>query len=313
VTVTGTVLGSSEYIAPEQARGERVDSLTDVYSLGVVLYELLTGTVPFKGETFVAIALRHVNEPPPRILELRPDVPPRVATAVERAMAKSPDDRFQSMDELVSELEASLAELDPVSEEATMISRRPVIPPKRAKERPPPHKRRGYLWPIAAVLAVFAVAGLAAYGTIAFRDGGSPSAATTPIRLAAIRDRDPFGDDNSEHPEDVTKATDGQFETYWTTQRYLSFDKPGVGIILDAHREVEPETLTIRTDTEGYTAHIRAGDSESGPFHRVSPDLEVTNGLAFDLVKAKARYFVIWITDIEGFLGVAHVNEVSAR
>src|SRR5215208_5315186 len=65
VTITGTVLGTSEYIAPEQARGQRVDANTDVYSLGVVLYELLTGSVPFQGESFVTVALRHVNEPPP--------------------------------------------------------------------------------------------------------------------------------------------------------------------------------------------------------------------------------------------------------
>ena len=84
VTITGTVLGTSEYIAPEQARGQQVNALTDVYSLGVVLYELLTGAVPFEGESFVAIALRHVNEPPPSILERRPDCPPRVAMAVLR-------------------------------------------------------------------------------------------------------------------------------------------------------------------------------------------------------------------------------------
>ena len=100
VTITGTVLGTSEYIAPEQARGQRVDALTDVYSLGVVLYELLAGDVPFHGENFVAIALRHVNEPPPSVLDRRPDCPPRVAMAVERAMAKRPEDRFASMGEL---------------------------------------------------------------------------------------------------------------------------------------------------------------------------------------------------------------------
>ncbi|HEV2901962.1 MAG TPA: protein kinase, partial [Gaiellaceae bacterium] len=116
VTITGTVLGTSEYIAPEQARGQQVDAQTDVYSLGVVLFELLTGAVPYEGETFVTVALKHVNEPTPSVLERRPDVPPRVALAVERAMAKSPDERFASMDELVDELEACLAELDPGDE-----------------------------------------------------------------------------------------------------------------------------------------------------------------------------------------------------
>ena len=67
MTQTGTVLGTSDYIAPEQAQGQRVDEHTDVYSLGVVLYELLTGEVPFPGENFVAVAMRHINEPPPSV------------------------------------------------------------------------------------------------------------------------------------------------------------------------------------------------------------------------------------------------------
>ena len=151
VTITGTVLGTSEYIAPEQARGQRVDAQTDVYSLGVVLYELLTGRVPFEGESFVAIALRHVNEQAPSVLERRPDVPPRLAIAIERAMAKRPDQRFESMDELVSELESCLADMDPSSEDATMISRRPIARPRRRRERRR-RRRLGVLWPIAAVV-----------------------------------------------------------------------------------------------------------------------------------------------------------------
>src|SRR5829696_5276438 len=103
VTITGTVLGTSEYIAPEQARGQRVDAQTDVYSLGVVLYELLVGGVPYEGETFVTVALKHVNEPAPSVLERRPDCPARIGLAIERAMAKRPEDRFESMDELVQE------------------------------------------------------------------------------------------------------------------------------------------------------------------------------------------------------------------
>ena len=74
MTQTGTVLGTSDYIAPEQAQGQRVDEHTDVYSLGVVLYELLTSEVPFPGENFVAVAMRHINEEPPSIRDKRPDV-----------------------------------------------------------------------------------------------------------------------------------------------------------------------------------------------------------------------------------------------
>jgi hypothetical protein len=311
VTITGTVLGTSEYISPEQARGEQVNALSDVYSLGVVLYELLTGSVPFRGENFVAIALKHVHEPAPDVLELRPETPPRVAMAVERAMAKNPADRFQSMGELCSELEASLHDLDPASEEATMIARPAGRPEPRRRAERRKRRRGGFLWPIAAVLGVFAVSALAAFGVITLRDGsGGGNAATTPIRLSAIADRDPFGD-NSEHPEDVASATDGQMETYWTTESYRSFDKEGVGILLDAGREVEPETLTIRTDTPGYTAHVRAGDTPSPPFRRVSPGLEVTDGLTYELTNAKARYYVIWITEVPS--GTAHVNEVTAR
>jgi eukaryotic-like serine/threonine-protein kinase len=93
VTQTGTVLGTSNYIAPEQASGQPVDDRSDVYSFGVVLYELLTGTVPFEGESFVAVALKHVHEPAPSVLERRPDTPPRLARLVDAMLQKDHDAR----------------------------------------------------------------------------------------------------------------------------------------------------------------------------------------------------------------------------
>jgi serine/threonine-protein kinase len=318
VTITGTVLGTSEYIAPEQARGQQVDSQTDVYSLGVVLYELLTGGVPYEGETFVTVALKHVNEPTPSVLERRPDVPVRVSNAVERAMAKSPDERYGSMAELCDELEASLAELDPVSEEATMISRRPVVPAARRRRAAPPRRRRrlGVLWPAVAVVAVVAAAALAALGAIALQDDGgdSPQAATgRPIELNGVGAYDPPPGDNDEHDDEAALATDGDSATYWPTEQYdsgLSALKEGVGLVLDAGKDVQPRTLTIDTDTPGFTAEIRAGPSPRGPFESVSASGTIENRRRYNLRDANARYFVVWITEVTGS---AHINEVTAR
>ena len=141
-----------------------------------------------RGETFVTVALKHVNEPVPPVLERRPDLSPRVALAVERAMAKSPDDQFSSMQELIDELEICLAELEPGDEQATMISRRPVAA-KQARQPRRRKRRLGMLWPIAAVLAVLTVAGLAALGALALRgDDDDPQAAPTrPIERRASR------------------------------------------------------------------------------------------------------------------------------
>src|SRR3954471_19591209 len=128
MTQTGTVLGTSDYIAPKQAQGQRVDEQTDVYSLGVVLYELLTNDVPFPGENFVAVAMRHINEPPPSIRDKRPDVSPRLEAAVQRAMAKRPDERYDSMAAFCRELEANLAEA-----QGTVVMAPPPKAPRRAR------------------------------------------------------------------------------------------------------------------------------------------------------------------------------------
>ena len=317
VTITGTVLGTSEYIAPEQARGQRVDALTDVYSVGVVLYELLTGGVPFHGENFVAIALRHVNEPAPSVLERRPDCSPRVGLAVERAMAKRPEDRFASMDEFVAELEACLAELDPSSEDATMIAR----PQTRPRARRPGRRRRrrgGILWPVAAVALILAIAALAALVAMELRDdggGGSAAATNTQIRVVGIGAYDPQGGDG-EHDDEAPEATDGDQSSSWSSSNYrsnLSSFKDGVGLVLDAQREVEPETFTLTSAAPGFTAEIRTGASPTGPFETVvSASQVVSERTTYELNDAKARYFLVWITEI--LAGThAEINEVVAR
>src|SRR5687768_8819817 len=90
LTKTGRVLGTTDYVSPEQAMGQDVDARSDVYSLAVLLYEMLTGKVPFEAETLVGVAMKHVNEPMPNVQQRRPEVSSAVAAAIERATDKEP-------------------------------------------------------------------------------------------------------------------------------------------------------------------------------------------------------------------------------
>jgi tRNA A-37 threonylcarbamoyl transferase component Bud32 len=303
MTSTGMVLGTSNYIAPEQASGEPVDAHTDVYALGVVIYELLAGEVPFPGESFVAVAMKHVHEPPPNVLEKRPEVPLRVAAAIDRALEKNPEERFPTMDAFAAELEACLAELDREDDgDATLI-----VPRLR-------HTRRRGVWRLPAGIAVLALLAITAIVTgLVMLGGGDGKTAGAPIGLQGIASFDPEGD-QEEHDGDVAFATDRDAATFWRTEEYRSTNiagKSGVGIVLDAGQPVEAASMRVRTDTPGFTAEIRAGNLINGPFRKVSDTKTVAGLTTFDVDPgAPVRYYVVWITKLAG--AVAHVNEARA-
>jgi serine/threonine-protein kinase len=107
MTEAGSILGTAQYLAPEQAKGYQVDERSDLYSVGVVLYEMLTGTVPFKGDSAVTVALKHVNEVPVEPAELVPGLPYSLNQIVLKAMAKDPADRYQSAAEFGRDLRSA--------------------------------------------------------------------------------------------------------------------------------------------------------------------------------------------------------------
>jgi serine/threonine-protein kinase len=311
VTQTGTVLGTSNYIAPEQASGERVDARTDVYSLGVVLFELLTGEVPFEGENFVAVALKHINEAPPSVLDRRGDVSPRVAALIDRALAKDPRRRFASMDEFANELEAARAAPTAGDPGATM-----VIPPNR----PPRAPRTPSPFPLLIGLLALLALGVIAAAAIAIHNGHglgivavdkSKKNAGKAVALTAAGSYDPFGG-GSEHAADIGKAVDHDPATAWTTEHYRSFTKPGVGLILSAPDVAALRSLTIESDTPGYVAQIKSSNSPSGNFAPVSSSQTVGSSTTFALTGKPARYYLIWITKLPPGSDHADVNEVKA-
>ncbi|HVS85228.1 MAG TPA: Stk1 family PASTA domain-containing Ser/Thr kinase [Gaiellaceae bacterium] len=132
MTEAGSIVGTAQYLSPEQARGANVDQRSDLYSLGVVLYELLTGKAPFDGEAPVEIAMKHLSQVPEPPSALREEIPRELDLVVMRALAKDPEDRYQSAEEMEADLER-VTRGAPVSaateESATQVLR---IPPAAA-------------------------------------------------------------------------------------------------------------------------------------------------------------------------------------
>jgi beta-lactam-binding protein with PASTA domain/tRNA A-37 threonylcarbamoyl transferase component Bud32 len=154
ITATGSVLGTAQYLSPEQAQGLEVTAASDIYSIGVILYEALTGRVPFEAETPVAVALKQVSEQPRPPSQVNPNVPPALDTICLRALAKEPGQRFASADEFLRALDA--AEADP-SGAALAPAPVPVPPPTAVPQRRWLSRRR-----VAVLAAILLLAGAGA-------------------------------------------------------------------------------------------------------------------------------------------------------
>jgi serine/threonine-protein kinase len=309
VTQTGTILGTSNYIAPEQASGRPVDVHTDVYSLGIVLYEMLTGELPFPGESFVAVAMKHIQEPAPNVLDVRGDLPLRVAEMIDRALEKEPEHRFPTMDAFAEEIEANLAELDR-GEDVTM-----VVPAAQRLQQRRSRKRVSPLPLLIGLVGALAIAAVV-IGLLTLRGGGQNVPVGAPITMAGAGAYDPYGD-GTEHDADAPRATDRNPLTYWTTEDYNSglegVKKAGVGLVLDATSVVQLSRITVVTDTPGFTAEIRATNIEGTPGQKVSDSRVVGRTTRFDISEpAPKQFYVIWITKLAPDGHFAHVNEVRA-
>jgi beta-lactam-binding protein with PASTA domain/tRNA A-37 threonylcarbamoyl transferase component Bud32 len=176
---TGSLVGTAQYLSPEQARGKSVGPATDLYGLGVVLYEMLTGKPPFDGDSPIAVALRHVQDPVPDVREARPDISPAVAHLVTRLLAKDPDDRYQRAETFRQQALAVLRGED-VASPATRPAPASEEPVRgRVGKTPPRRRRRVWPWVIAVVL-------LAALGTAGVTLANRWLASAAPRRVPEV-------------------------------------------------------------------------------------------------------------------------------
>ncbi len=312
MTATGRVLGTTDYVSPEQAMGEDVDERSDVYSLGIVLYEMLTGDVPFRAETQVGVAMKHVNEPLPDVLVERPEVSAAVASVVDRSTTKDARDRYNGVGEMVRDLEATL-EVEaargggPSGGQATTVL--DSVPKSRRRLGRGRFSGTGVVLgmlglAVAAAALIFGPDQLDKLGS----DDDSQASGGSRIALAedAVTDFDPFGDD-SEHPEETAFTVDGDpTGTAWSTEAYQGvFDKDGVGIYVDAGEPVEATGMDLRMTAAGADVEVR-----SAPGVAVAPaDLEgwtvvgeaanAGTKQAIELtVDEPSRFYLVWLTKL---------------
>jgi len=311
MTATGRVLGTTDYVAPEQAMGHPVDQRSDIYSLGVVLYEMLVGQVPFQADSQVGVAMKHVNEELPDVQQRRPELSAAAALVVERATAKDPDQRYQQVGELIDDLSTALeveaARAGSTTGEATSVLE--AVPPAERKLGGGGGRRS---WLAIAALVLVAAAILLAVQLVGSGNGpgggGALKGKGSTVALSEASDYDPEGD-GQEDPETVSFAIDGDpTSTAWSSEHYdtdtfagtKSGENPGVGLYVTAKSTTRPTEMIVKSPTPGWDAQVFA--AASGPPEELSewgePVGDVTDAGETEEIElhlgSPAKYFLIW-------------------
>jgi eukaryotic-like serine/threonine-protein kinase len=321
LTTTGKALGTVRYLSPEQVQGSEVDGRSDLYSVGVILYELLTGRAPFQAESDMAVALMRLSQDPVPPRAYRGGIPREVEGVVLRALARQSGDRFQSAESMLGALERAVGSTDLSATKPFRVH--PAGPVHRAEETPGPVPtasvfRSWMLIPlIVALLATAAIAGGLALGRLELGgplgvraapqspEANSKSPSNIPIERA--EDVDPQGSDGAEHPEETGLAIDADLSSAWGTDHYNSAEfgglKDGLGLFVDLGEEARVERIILRSPIEGWSFEIRAvsDPSETGvaiPSTDGSTTFTVGSEglLSIDLEPSETTGLLVWIT-----------------
>ncbi|MBA2505513.1 MAG: serine/threonine protein kinase, partial [Thermoleophilaceae bacterium] len=329
LTATGRVLGTTDYVAPEQALGHDVTECSDIYALGVVLYEMLTGIVPFTGDSQVAVAMKHVRDPLPDVQGQRPEVSATVAAIVERATAKETDNRYATVAEMVQDLEGALAietsRSGATHGEATTVLRSlsgdtAGFVPLRLR-----NPRR--------LIALGLIATVITAGVLIFLASRSERGSTgnTPVAKGPDAPRkvllaatgagafDPPPGDGKEHDEAVKLAFDGNRATQWDTESYQGGtlnNKPGVGFYVKPRAPVAAREMRFVTSTPGFDAEVYAANEvpeDLKGWTQVGSvtDAGQTETVALDTAGQEFRYYLLWITALPEGEERVGISEVS--
>ena len=329
LTNDGSMVGTAKYLAPEQVEGGPIDGRADLYALGIVLYEALTGVPPFVAETDAGTALARLHRAPVPPRNLRPQIPEGVEQVVLRALALRPDHRFDDAATMRRALLAAganpgYAAVAAQNAVAASTGERPAVDPS-APSWPSspgqnrydqsdggydqsgglgqPHRRRRWPWMVALLVVLAAVAAVVA--GVLIDDGNTARA----LPILAAADFDPQGGDG-EMPGQLKFLTDDDAATTWRTEKYRDptfadlSSKSGVGFSLTVVDAARLQSLTLVTPTGGWTAEIYVVDGEppgdldgwGTPVNQIESATTGTQKVTLSGVRGKA--VLIWFTTL---------------
>jgi serine/threonine-protein kinase len=328
LTDDGRVLGTTDYVSPEQALGQSVTGQSDLYSLGIVLYEMLTGELPFSAETQVAVAMKHVREELPDVRSKRPEASAALAAIVDTATAKRLEDRYADDQELIADLETLLAleaqRAGGVTGEATTVM---ASLPRRTRRRVPLVVRHRRLTGVLGAVILLAAAGVGVWLSSRTHTGDAlpPGGASQPVSLCAscatAYNPDGIGGTEQDNGQ-ASLAVDGNANTGWSTQRYYTgqLGKPGVGIYVSHTRGTTASAIVIDTTTPGFEASVYgsnvkpvASSFERSGWQPLRLGTSIVSGQRIRLNggQRKYSYFLVWITRLPADLQYAAVDEIK--
>jgi serine/threonine-protein kinase len=339
LTMDGRVLGTTDYVSPEQALGQPVTGQSDLYSLGIVLYEMLTGQVPFRGESPVAVAMKHVREDVPDVQTLRPELSAATAAVLDRAVAKDLAGRYPDAASMARELEEVLAietsRSGQATGEVTTVLR---TLPGKAGRRLPWRMRHPVRWiaSIALVAVIVAIALVVAAGRTHKGTGvGSDvvSHGLEPVQLSqtAAHSYNPFGT-GPENRDQLQNLVDGDPNTTWSTETYYEgtlrkAGGVGSGLYLDAAPGVAAKAIEIKTPTPGFAVQVYAsnaidlsranGDSTPLPARGwqgpvgASTYVHGRERINLNGGAPRYRYYLIWLSTLPPGMQRATISDVT--
>jgi serine/threonine-protein kinase len=336
-TQTGIMLGSVKYLAPEQVESKPVDGRTDVYALGVVLYEAVCGKVPFDADTPAATALARLHTTPPHPRQIKASVPPALDAVVMKAIEREADQRYATAAEMRVALLATRSAPQQVDPDITQVGHipRPTAAPGAGLPaggtaaahpgaaaapavEPLPQRRRRWglvLVTLAFVIAALGVAGFLISRTDGAQDlvgGGEDPTETTvvasgdPIPIVGIKSLDPPGGDGSENDNLAPRAVDEDPASAWSTDQYDSRTfgnlKTGVGVYVELADTGALGALEVASPTKGWAAQVYVADQPGATLadwgEPVTEQSGIPGNATFDLGGTEGRFVLLWLTDL---------------